>query len=378
MSTSTKTRRAYAKKASAGSQGESAQERALNLFAEMMIEKIESIMGDWQKPWFTDGGLSWPKNLSGRHYNGMNSMMLLMHCEKEGYKYPVFCTFDRVMGMNYNRSSVGNVPAVDAEGNKRPMVSVKKGEKSFPVFLTCFTVVNKDTKEKIKYEEYKQLSESERAQYDVYPKMQVYNVFNIDQTNIKEARPEIYEKIVRENGGMKPEHEGEMNHFAPMDKMMAENRWICPITQKHGDNAFYSISKKEIILPEFSQFKNGESFYGTAFHEMAHSTGAEEHLNRLKPSSFGSAEYAKEELVAELTAAMVAQYFGMDKYIKQDSAPYIKSWLSSLKEDAQFIKTILLDVKRASAMITKAIEECSEHAEQREQSSSLELPSRVA
>ena len=378
MSTSTKTRRAYAKKASAGSQGESAQERALNLFAEMMIEKIESIMGDWQKPWFTDGGLSWPKNLSGRHYNGMNSMMLLMHCEKEGYKYPVFCTFDRVMGMNYSRSSVGNVPAVDAEGNKRPMVSVKKGEKSFPVFLTCFTVVNKDTKEKIKYEEYKQLSESERAQYDVYPKMQVYNVFNIDQTNIKEARPEIYEKIVRENGGMKPEHEGEMNHFAPMDKMMAENRWICPITQKHGDNAFYSISKKEIILPEFSQFRNGESFYGTAFHEMAHSTGAEEHLNRLKPSSFGSAEYAKEELVAELTAAMMAQYFGMDKYIKQDSAPYIKSWLSSLKEDAQFIKTILLDVKRASAMITKAIEECSEHAEQREQSSSLELPSRVA
>ena len=66
--------------------------------------------------------------------------------------------------------------------------------------------------------------------------------------------------------------------------------------------------------------------------------------------------------MAELTAAMVAQYFGMDKYIKQDSAPYIKSWLSSLKEDAQFIKTILLDVKRASAMITKAIEECSEQA----------------
>ena len=362
MSTSTKTRKAYAKKASAGAHGESAQERALNLFAEMMIEKIESIMDDWRKPWFTDGCLSWPKNLDGRHYNGMNSMMLLMHCEKEGYKYPVFCTFDRVMGLNYNRSSVGNVPAVDAEGNKRPMVSVRKGEKSFPVFLTCFTVVNKDTKEKIKYEEYKQLSDSEKEQYDVYPKMQVYNVFNIDQTNMQEARPEIYEKIARENGGMKPEHEGEMNHFAPMDRMMADNRWICPITQKHGDNAFYSLSKKEIILPEFSQFKDGESFYGTAFHEMAHSTGAEEHLNRLKPAAFGSDEYAKEELVAELTAAMVAQYFGMDKYIKEDSAAYIKSWLSSLKEDAQFIKTILLDVKRASAMITKAIEDCTSQA----------------
>ncbi len=357
-----KTKKAYSKKAGAGANSESAQERALNLFADMMIEKIESIMTDWQKPWFTEGILSWPKNLSGRHYNGMNSLMLLMHCEKEGYKYPVFCTFDRVMGLNYNNSSVGRVPAVDAEGNKRPMVSVRKGEKSFPVFLTCFTVVEKDTNNKIKYEEYKQMSDSEKERYNVYPSTVVYNVFNIDQTNMQEARPEIYEQIVRENGGRKPEHTGEMFHFEPMDRMMAENRWICPISLKHGDRAYYSQSKKEIVLPEFTQFKDGESFYGTAFHEMAHSTGAEEHLNRLKPAAFGSPEYAKEELVAELTSAMICQFYGMDKYIKEDSAAYLKSWLESLKEDAQFIKTILLDVKRASAMITKAIEECSSQA----------------
>ena len=310
-----KTRKAQAKKAGAGANSESAQERALNLFADMMIEKIESIMTDWSKPWFTEGIASWPKNLSGRCYNGMNSLMLLMHCEKQGYKYPVFCTFDRVMGLNYNKTSVGNVPAVDAEGNKRPMVSVNKGEKSFPVFLTCFTVVNKDTNEKIKYEEYKQMPESEREHYNVYPSTVVYNVFNIDQTNMKEARPEIYEKIILENGGKKQEHKGEMFHFDAMDRMMEENLWICPIKQLHGDSAFYSISKK-----------------------------------------------LQEELVAELTSAMVCQYCGMDKYIKEDSAPYLKSWLSSLQQDAQYIKTILLDVKRASAMITKAIEECTSQA----------------
>ena len=86
-----KTKKAQAKKAGAGANSESAQERALNLFADMMIEKIESIMTDWSKPWltfpsavepcFTEGIASWPKNLSGRHYNGMNSLMLLMHCE---------------------------------------------------------------------------------------------------------------------------------------------------------------------------------------------------------------------------------------------------------------------------------------------------------
>ena len=90
---------------------------------------------------------------------------------------------------------------------------------------------------------------------------------------------------------------------------------------------------------------------------MAHSTGAEQHLNRIKPTSFGSSEYAREELVAELTAAMVAQYYGMDKHVKEDSAAYLKSWLESLKEDASFIKTVLLDVKRAAAMLTFKIDE---------------------
>lgn len=95
---------------------------------------------------------------------------------------------------------------------------------------------------------------------------------------------------------------------------------------------------------------------------MAHSTGSEKRLNRLKPTTFSSAEYAREELVAELTAALVAQFYGMDKHIKEDSAAYLKSWLKSLKEEAAFIKTVLFDVKRASAMITSCIEEVKDSA----------------
>jgi len=360
MNTSTKPRKAYKKGAGAPANGESAQDRALNMFADMMIAQIEKIQSDWKKPWFTEGITSWPKNLSGRCYNGMNSMMLLLHCEKQGYKYPVFCTFDRVMGLNFNRSTAGMVPAVDANGEKRQMVSVRKGEKSFPVFLTVFTVVEKDTNNKIKYEEYKQLSEAEREHYNVYPKLQVYNVFNIDQTNMQEARPEIYEKIVAENGGTQPKHEGEQFHFAPLEKMIQENLWICPIRTKHGNDCYYSISRKEIVVPEYEQFVDGESFVGNVCHEMAHSTGAEEYLNRLKPAAFGSAEYAKEELVAEMTSALVCQYYGIEKHVKDDSAAYLKSWLKSLKEDADFIKSILLDVKKASAMITKRLDEVAQ------------------
>ena len=138
--------------------------------------------------------------------------------------------------------------------------------------------------------------------------------------------------------------------------MIAENKWICPIKPKYGDNAYYSISKNEIVVPEKRQFKNGESFYSNLAHEMAHSTGAENQLNRLKPSSFGSKEYAQEELVAEMSAALVSQRYGMSKTLKEDSLPYLKNWLDSLKEEPAFIKTVLQDVKKASGMINQHID----------------------
>ena len=80
--------------------GPNSEDKALDLFAEMMIEKIEGIQKDWKKPWFTEGALQWPRNLHGREYNGMNAFMLLLHCEKEGYKIPRFCTFDCVQKLN--------------------------------------------------------------------------------------------------------------------------------------------------------------------------------------------------------------------------------------------------------------------------------------
>ena len=91
---------------------------------------------------------------------------------------------------------------------------------------------------------------------------------------------------------------------------------------------------------------------------MVHSTGAEDQLNRLKPrSGFGSDEYAREELVAELGSALVCQKYGMTKNLKEDSAAYLKSWLGSLKESPSFIKTTLMDVKKATSILTQRIDE---------------------
>lgn len=336
------------------SDGQSAESKALDQFAKMMIAKIESLNSSdgWKKPWFSDGALSWPKNMNGREYNGMNALLLMMQCEKQGYKIPRFCTFDCVQRMNAN-----------LEKDDPARILINKGERSFPVMLTTFTCIDKDTKEHIRYDDYKNLTDEEKAQYNVYPKNQVFRVFNVEQTNLKEARPELWAKFEAEN--KRPElNQGKQYSFDPMDVMIRDNRWICPIKPTRGDNAYFSISKNEIVIPEKQQFKDGESFYSNLYHEMSHSTGHETALNRIKPASFGSADYAKEELIAELTAALTAQRYGMSKNLKEDSACYLKSWLDSLHESPQFIKTVLLDVKRSASMITQNIDKIAKELEQ--------------
>ena len=343
-------------------EGSSAEDKALDLFSEMMIAKIESLRGKdgWKKPWFTEGALQWPKNLNGREYNGMNAFLLLLHCEKEGYRIPRFCTFDRIQQFNKPGSR---------DKDAKPRVSVLKGEHSFPVMLTTFTVVDKETKERIKWEDYKLLSQEQREKYNVYPKLQTYHVFNVAQTNLKEVRPELWEKLEQEYSMPKVDRS---EAFEPVDRMITDNRWICPIKPMYGDSAYYSISKNEIVVPEKGQFKDGESFYSNLFHEMGHSTGAENQLDRLKPTTFGSAEYAREELVAELTAALTAQRYGMSKHLKDDTAAYLKAWLDSLKESPQYIKTVLLDVKKASSMLTQRIDQIALEIEEEKKAEQTE------
>lgn len=136
-------------------------------------------------------------------------------------------------------------------------MTIRKGKKSFPVFITTFTVVNKETREKIKYDDYRLMSEERRKEYNVYPKLQVYNVFNVAQTNLQEVRPELYKKLEAAAGVNRPLNQGDDFSFPAMDKMIKENGCICPIKPVYGDNAYYSISKNEIVIPEKRQFKDG-------------------------------------------------------------------------------------------------------------------------
>lgn len=332
----------------------SAEDKALDRFTDLMIDKIKSIKEDWQKPWFTEGALVWPRNLHGRLYNGGNALMLMLHAEKEGYKLPVWCTFNSIQTV---------LNPVQKGGEEREPVHVMKGEKSFPVFLTTFTVIDKDTKEKIPWEEYKKLSNEEKKQYNVYPKNQVFNVFNVAQTNLQQVRPELYAKLEEQCVVRLPQQTGESFSFPVVDAMIANNAWLCPIKPEKQDHAYYSVSKDHIVVPTKEQFVDGESFYGTLLHEMTHSTGAASRLGRLKACTFGDENYAREELVAELGSALICQQNGIQKHVKGDSAAYLKSWLTELEESPDFIRTIMSDVKKATAVINYRMQDVSQQLE---------------
>lgn len=334
-------------------------ERSLQQFADMMIEKIESLKSSdkWQQPWFTEGGMLQPVNMDGRSYNGMNSIILMLTAEKKHYDVPVWGTYNRLTALNYQQGEGSPLPLRDKDGNDLPKVTVNKGEHGSNVYITTFIVIHKETKEKIPYETYRQMNHEEQQHWAVYPRLNVYRVFNICQTNLKEVRPELWQKYVDRYTNKPQEH---VNSFrmSAMDKMISNQSWLCPVNLERQDKAFYSISKDAIMFPLFEQFKDGESFYANLAHEMAHSTGRKNNLNRFTSENMGNNDFiGREELVAELTSALVMARAGVVKHLKDDSAVYLKSWLESLRESPKFIKNVLQDVKNAAALIEEAIAE---------------------
>ena len=341
--------------------GLSAEDRALNVFADIMIDKIKNLQQDWKQPWISPGAAQLPRNLNGRNYNGMNSIILMFMQEKNHWQTSRYATFDRITDMNYakDKDDKRQHLLTDKDGNKLPFVRINKGEKSTPVMITTFTCVHKQTNERIKYDDYKQLDAKERNEFSVFPKQHVYNVFNVDQTNLKEARPELYETYRKEAQGTLELSDKGMASLPEIDAMIAKDLYVCPIKPTAGNDAYYSVARDEIIIPEKAQFIDGESFYSNLLHEMSHASGSPDRLNRIKPDQ-DRAGYSREELVAELTAALVASRYGMAKHVKSDSAAYLKSWLGSLNENPEFIKRTLNDVKRSASFITQRMEAVGE------------------
>lgn len=135
--------------------------------------------------------------------------------------------------------------------------------------------------------------------------------------------------------------------------MNKNQNWVCPIQTVSSDSAFYSISNDSITLPLKSQFKDGESFYGTELHEMGHSTGVKNRLNRKGFYENDKFNYGREELVAELISALSGVYLGISVTVREENAAYLKSWCKAIKEEPKFLFTVLADAIKGSKFIAQ-------------------------
>lgn len=327
-------------------------DNALQKFSDMLIARMEQMKeSKWKKGW-TDGrtaqfGL--PQNLVGRPYTGSNAFLCQIHTTMEHYRMPVYLTIKQIRDAG---------------------AMIKKGEHSIPIFKWDLRIKDKDGK-KLSESDYRNMTKEEQAECTVRPYLKVYNEWNIDQTNLEEVNKEKYDTILKRFKSEPIKDEVGMYKNEAFDNLLKEQSWVCPIEyEKFNESAFYSPKRDQIVVPSKKQFnisntpedvfKDGMEFYGTTIHEMAHSTGHKSRLGRdgiVKIDQFGSDQYAKEELVAELTSALIGNAMGFDSRIRENNIAYLQNWIGSLKKDPKFLKSVMSDVNKSSKMVLEHIDE---------------------
>ena len=324
---------------SSGGSGQAALER----FTAMMIERMRQMKETgWKKGWIggESGYAGLPQNVGGRNYSGSNSFFLQLHTAAMGYQLPVYLTFKQAHNLKAH---------------------VLKGEKAFPVVYWDMLVKDRDGR-RVSSDEYRAMTKEERQGLEAIPFVKSFPVYNVAQTNLAEMQPERMQKLLdRFKVPELRDTEGMYAHAA-LDRMVQTQQWLCPIqADKRVDGAFYSPSQDRIVVPMKAQFNIGSSpeetyrggmeYYSTMLHEMTHSTMTPERLNRETGGRFGDPKYAKEELVAELTAAMISHSMGFDSKVTDNSAAYLDSWIGTLKQEPKFIVSVMADVNKASGLI---------------------------
>lgn len=258
------------------------------MVTDRIIEQLENNIIPWQKPW--TGVRSGAFNrISKKPYSLLNQMLLKFDGE--------YATFKQWQ---------------DLGGH------VRKGEKSE---IVCFWKIQPVEEEQ----------EDGTKVVKQIPLLRYYNVFHISQVE-----------------GVEPLQEEELHDIEPIEKAesILHDYWTkenIKVEHKAGNRAYYSPTFDMICLPLFEQFTSANEYYSTAYHESIHSTMKEDRCNRAedrkgKNVAFGSEDYSKEELVAEIGSATILNIIGIEtKSSFTNSAAYIQNWLSVLRNDVKFI-----------------------------------------
>lgn len=267
------------------------------VLTDKLIEQLEAGTAPWQKPWDARENDRLPYNpTTGAAYRGANSLYLSAVAAEKNYSDPRWATFNQAseQGWKIRKGEKGSLveywkfkdtqPEVDAAGN--PVIGDDGKPKTIEVVLDNPRVFRAVVFNAQQMEGVPELSKAPRM-YDWNP---------IDRA-----------EQIMDSSGAKVFHD-------------------------QNDRAYYTRSKDEIHLPPRDQFKDQSAYYSTALHELGHWTGHESRLNREFGESFGSPQYAKEELKAELASYFLADKLGIPHEPEQHAA-YVGSWITALKED---------------------------------------------
>lgn len=298
---------------------------ARKALVDAVMKNLEKGVGLWKQGWA--GGGAPVSGISGKQYNGINRMFLMAATAERGYSDNRWVTFKQMedKGWSFKR---------DEEGRSRG--------KNAGVSIEYFELRDRQTKQPFDRHTLDGMTADERNEYmdeNVYPIRKYYRVFNGD---VIEGIPER-ERVEHDPTGRNDRAEALIEHWSGTQS---------PI-RYGGSMAYYSSTKDEIHLPEKQDFVNMPEFYSTALHEIGHSTGHEKRLNRNLDGKFGSAEYAEEELRAEIASMFLEQDLGVaasEKHIENNSA-YIGSWKSKIKEDPNVLFKAIADAERMTKFI---------------------------
>ena len=287
---------------------------AYDLVTARIVEALEAGIVPWHRPWKAGPNGFGPTSLAtGKPYQGVNVFTLMATSMLRGYESNYWTTFKQ---------------AKDRGG------SVRKGEKSTPVVFWKFI----------------EKKNAETGKDEKIPFLRYFHVFNLDQCDGLEE-PTV-------------ETEFEPEDFDPIEtaEAIANGMPHRPTVNHGGDAAYYSPALDYVQMPLTVQFESPTHYYGTLFHELVHATGHESRLNRKgasSPSRFGSEDYSKEELVAEMGAAFLCGAAGIDVNV-QHHAGYIASWLKALNDDRKMIVSAAGAAQKAANYIRGDVAEKEE------------------
>lgn len=284
---------------------------ARDVYAEVtdqIVEALERGTAPWRRPW-RERGLQ--RSLqSDRPYRGINQLLLQVRQQARGYRSPHWTTYRAA------RKAGGHV---------------RRGERGTTVVFWRMLRVRDEASDNPEPTE-------PRAKKRI-PFARLYTVFNTDQTEgLELSKVEAVDAA----------------EFEPVDKA----EWViagmpsAPAIAHGARGASYDPALDRVSLPAAHEFEPPEGYYATAFHELTHSTAHESRLDRdVGSHRFGSADYSREELVAELGAAMLCATVGLAPATIDNAAAYIAGWLRALRGDKRLVLVAAGQGQRAADYI---------------------------